>query len=90
METIQSALTRRLQDRSARIAIVGLGYVGLPLATVFAEAGFTVTGIDLDARKVSSLCRGESYVHDVPSEQVQRLVSSGKLSAAVSVTTRTQ
>jgi UDP-N-acetyl-D-glucosamine dehydrogenase len=81
METIQSALTARLQDRSARIAIVGLGYVGLPLATVFAEAGFTVTGIDLDTRKVNSLCRGESYVLDVPSEQVKRLVSSGKLSA---------
>ncbi len=81
MEPIQSALTHRLQDRSARIAIVGLGYVGLPLATVFAEAGFAVTGIDLDTRKVNSLCQGESYVLDVPSEQVKRLVASGKLTA---------
>jgi UDP-N-acetyl-D-glucosamine dehydrogenase len=81
METIQTSLTHRLQDHTARIAIVGLGYVGLPLATVFAEAGYAVTGIDLDTRKVSALCQGESYVLDVPSEQVKRLVASGRLTA---------
>jgi UDP-N-acetyl-D-glucosamine dehydrogenase len=81
MENIQSNLTRRLQDHTARVAIVGLGYVGLPLAMVFGEAGFEVVGVDLDARKVASLCRGESYVLDVPSEQVQRLAAAGRLSA---------
>jgi UDP-N-acetyl-D-glucosamine dehydrogenase len=81
METIQSNLTSRLQDHTAKVAIVGLGYVGLPLATVFAEAGFEVMGVDLDPRKVASLCRGESYVLDVPSEQVQRLVNAGRLTA---------
>lgn len=78
--TIES-LKGRFADRSAKVAIIGLGYVGLPLATVFAEAGFYVTGIDLDARKVTSLCQGESYVLDVPSEQVRRLVDSGRLVA---------
>jgi UDP-N-acetyl-D-glucosamine dehydrogenase len=81
MSSIQASLLDHLYDRTARVAILGLGYVGLPLATVFAEAGFTVTGIDPDARKVETLCRGESYIQDVPTEQVARLVNSGKLQA---------
>jgi UDP-N-acetyl-D-glucosamine dehydrogenase len=81
MESIQSALIHRLHDHTAQVAVVGLGYVGLPLAVVFAEAGFRVTGIDLDPRKVSALCRGESYILDVPSATVQRLVESGRLRA---------
>lgn len=72
----------RLHDRSAQVAILGMGYVGLPLAVVFAEAGFTVTGIDPDTRKVEALLRGESYIQDIPTEQVARLVASGKLKAS--------
>jgi len=56
----QSALIKRLQDHTARVAIIGIGYVGLPLATVFAEAGFQVTGIDPIEEKVASIQRGES------------------------------
>jgi UDP-N-acetyl-D-glucosamine dehydrogenase len=74
-------LTASFEDRSARIAILGLGYVGLPLAVVFAEAGFHVTGIDPVGSKVESINRGESYVLDVSSEQVTRLVNSGCLKA---------
>jgi UDP-N-acetyl-D-glucosamine dehydrogenase len=74
-------LTTSFEDRSARIAILGLGYVGLPLAVVFAEAGFHVTGIDPVESKVESINRGESYVLDVTSEQVARLVNSGCLKA---------
>jgi UDP-N-acetyl-D-glucosamine dehydrogenase len=74
-------LITQLNDRSARVGVLGLGYVGLPLAVVFAEAGFHVTGIDLDPRKVDHLCQGESYIQDVPSEQVARLVTSGRLIA---------
>jgi UDP-N-acetyl-D-glucosamine dehydrogenase len=81
MNTTRNLLLKRIEDHSARIAIIGLGYVGLPLATVFAEAGFHVTGIDLDARKVASLCQGESYVLDVTSAQVRRLVDAGSLVA---------
>jgi UDP-N-acetyl-D-glucosamine dehydrogenase len=61
--------------------VLGLGYVGLPLAVVFAKAGFTVTGIDPDQSKVDTICRGKSYILDVPAEQVARLVASGRLSA---------
>jgi UDP-N-acetyl-D-glucosamine dehydrogenase len=80
-ETIQQTLIRQLKERSAHIAILGLGYVGLPLAAIFAEAGFRVTGIDPDRQKVETIRRGESYIQDVPGEQVARLAASGKLTA---------
>lgn len=81
MNTVVKSLLDRLNRRETKIAILGLGYVGLPLATVFGEAGFEVIGIDPDARKVEALNRGESYVQDVPGEQVARLVESGRLKA---------
>ncbi len=74
-------LIEELKNRSARVAVLGLGYVGLPLAVVFAEAGFQVTGIDPDQRKVDTVRRGESHIQDVPNEQVARLVAAGKLQA---------
>jgi UDP-N-acetyl-D-glucosamine dehydrogenase len=80
-DAIQQKLLAQLRDRSARVAILGLGYVGLPLAVVFAEAGYTVIGIDPDQCKVDTVCRGESHIQDVPGEQVRRLVEAGRLSA---------
>jgi UDP-N-acetyl-D-glucosamine dehydrogenase len=74
-------LLEQLQSRSARVAILGLGYVGLPLAVVFADAGFDVTGIDPDQSKVDSIRNGVSHIQDVPTEQVARLVAAGKLHA---------
>jgi UDP-N-acetyl-D-glucosamine dehydrogenase len=79
--TNQEILLNKLRQREAQVAVLGLGYVGLPLATVFAEAGFAVTGIDPDPRKVDTIHRGESYIKDVRSEQVARLVAAGKLKA---------
>jgi UDP-N-acetyl-D-glucosamine dehydrogenase len=80
-ETIKQTLLNNLHDRTARVAILGLGYVGLPLAVVFAEAGFHVIGIDPDERKVTTINRGESHIQDIPTEQVARLVAQGKLQA---------
>ena len=77
----KQTLLNKLDERTARIAILGLGYVGLPLATVFAEAGFDVTGIDTDQNKVNSIIRGESHVQDVTDEQISRLIVAGKLTA---------
>ena len=74
-------LLERITDRTAKVGVVGLGYVGLPLAVEFANAGFRVTGIDLDARKVAQLNGGESYIQDVSTSAVAPLVKSGKLSA---------
>lgn len=74
-------LMKKLESRTAVVGIVGLGYVGLPLAAVFGEAGFTVVGIEPLAEKVAAINRGESYVLDVSSEQVARLVAQGRLRA---------
>jgi UDP-N-acetyl-D-glucosamine dehydrogenase len=77
----KKALMESLQSHKARVAVLGLGYVGLPLAVVFAEAGFEVIGIDPIGEKVDQLNQGKSYILDVPTEQVQRLVAAGKLRA---------
>jgi UDP-N-acetyl-D-glucosamine dehydrogenase len=72
-------LMQRFQDRSARVAVVGLGYVGLPLAVLLAEAGLDVVGIDSDPEKVLKLESGKSYVEDIQDEQVGAVIDSGKL-----------
>ena len=79
--SVKETLVEQLHDRSASIAILGLGYVGLPLAVVFAEAGFNVVGIDPDQDKVDTVQRGESHIQDIPHKQVRKLVASGKLGA---------
>ena len=61
------------------VGIVGLGYVGLPLATAFAEAGVSVVGVDTDPAKVTALNSGESYIEDVPSEVVHVGLLADKL-----------
>jgi UDP-N-acetyl-D-glucosamine dehydrogenase len=72
-------LIGKLKDKTAKIGILGMGYVGMPLAVVFAQAGFTVMGIDPDTRKVEQFERGLSYIQDVPSEAVAALHKAGKL-----------
>ena len=79
--TAKQILLEQLQNHTAKVAILGLGYVGLPLAVVFADAGFDVVGIDPDQRKVDSIRSGVSHIQDVPTEQVARLVAAGKLRA---------
>ncbi len=68
------ALQAKIDSGKARVGVIGLGYVGLPLAVEFAEAGFKVTGIDLDQVKVDGLSAGRSHVEDVPSSVVMELV----------------
>jgi UDP-N-acetyl-D-glucosamine dehydrogenase len=75
------SLEGKLKDRTARAGVVGLGYVGLPLAVELAKAGFHVTGLDLDTRKVDAIERGESYIADVPSSSVRALRDDGRLDA---------
>jgi UDP-N-acetyl-D-glucosamine dehydrogenase len=74
-------LLDRIQSRSARIGIIGQGYVGLPLALVFREAGFPVVGFDLDSKKVEALRRGESYIKHIGPERVAAAVASGQFLA---------
>jgi UDP-N-acetyl-D-glucosamine dehydrogenase len=73
-------LLEKFQNKTARVAVMGMGYVGLPFATVFAEAGFTVIGVDPVKEKMDRINQGESYIMDVPSEKVAALVKAGKLS----------
>jgi UDP-N-acetyl-D-glucosamine dehydrogenase len=75
------ALRERIDARTARIAVMGLGYVGLPLALALAEAGFAVTGVDPDVAKCDAVNRGESYVGDVPGACVAAQVAAGRLLA---------
>ena len=74
-----SSLLARIDGREATVAVVGMGYVGLPLAVVFAEAGLTVVGLDVSPARMDQINRGESYIEDVPSETVARLVAAGRL-----------
>ena len=77
----EDSLKRKIEDRQAHVGVVGLGYVGLPLAVEFAKAGFRVTGIDLSPGKVEKLNQGVSYIQDVPTDVVKPLVDSGRLRA---------
>jgi len=74
-------IENRIKDKSAEIGIVGLGYVGLPLALAFAEAGFNVTGIDSDKDRVTKITKGVSYLLDIPSARLKKAVAEGKLKA---------
>src|ERR1700722_3976613 len=76
-----SILAEKITSRRARVGIVGLGYVGLPLAVEFAKAGFEVIGIDLNESKVAKVNAGESYIADIPPDVFGPLVASGKISA---------
>ncbi len=74
-------LETKIRERSARVGVIGLGYVGLPLAVEFAKAGFVVTGIDVQENKIARVNAGDSYVQDVPSAELAPLVAGGRLRA---------
>jgi UDP-N-acetyl-D-glucosamine dehydrogenase len=76
-----AALKERITNKTARVGVLGLGYVGLPLAVEFANAGFEVTGIDVQHSKVDQFNRGRSYIKDVEDDVFKPLVESGKLRA---------
>src|SRR6185436_16157089 len=75
-------LLDRLNERRAVVGVIGLGYVGLPLAVEFARGGLRVIGFDLDRSRVDLINQGKSYIPDVPTEMVEALVARGKLAAA--------
>jgi len=80
-------LLERIDSREARIGVLGMGYVGLPLAITFAEARFPVTGIDVDSRRVEQLRRGQSPMRHVPAAAVQQLVEAHRLQPTTSFET---
>jgi len=78
---LAGTLIERLRTRQARVGVIGLGYVGLPLLVEFARAGHEAVGVDVDAAKVEALSRGASYIGDVPSDDVRMHVDAGRLRA---------
>jgi len=75
-------MMEKIVDHSARVAVIGLGYVGLPLAVGFARAGYPVLGLDVDPHKVAALAEGRSYIQDVASADLAAVVASGRLTTS--------
>ena len=78
-------LINKIENKTAQVGVIGLGYVGLPLAVGFANAGFSVTGIDIDKNRVDSINAGENYISDVNGSELSSLVKKGALNATVGI-----
>ena len=74
-------LVTKLNDRKARVGVIGLGYVGLPPAVAFGESGHDVLGFEVDDSKVAAIGRGESYIPDIEATAVAALVKAGRFNA---------
>src|SRR5438552_14968767 len=77
----RSVLEEKIASKTARVGVLGLGYVGLPLCVEFARAGFPVVGIDVVKEKVESLKAGRSYIEDIPSSALAPLLAEGRFIA---------
>ena len=75
--TLFSELKSKIAARQARVAVIGLGYVGLPLTLLYTEQKFPVTGFDIDERKVAALAKGESYIYRIPATEIQQARAQG-------------
>lgn len=81
-ETEHAVLARRIAERTAAVCVMGLGYVGLPTAVAYAEAGFAVVGVDIDERRRAGVAAGRSHVGDVSDDRLRRAVEDGRLTTA--------
>jgi len=78
------ALIDKIKNKKINIAVIGLGYVGLPLAVEFCKSGFKVIGIDIDQHKIATVAKGKSYVRDIPEKTISNLVKNGLFTASSS------
>src|SRR5215218_5559142 len=78
---VTAELTKAVRDRTALIGVIGLGYVGIPLALTAARAGFEVLGFDIDAARVEQINLGKSFIKHIPPETIAEVVNSDKFSA---------
>src|SRR6266540_2507770 len=83
--SLQMSLQTRIEEKTARVTIVGQGYVGLPLAVELVRAGFRVTGLESDGERAAALTRGESYIQDVTTEMLQQVIQAGRFVATSDV-----
>src|SRR5262245_16031130 len=77
----QTELLEKIHGRKAKVGVIGLGYVGLPLVLRFAEEHFAVIGFDVDSNKISKLNAGESYIHHIPAARLKGLLKEGQFEA---------
>jgi len=85
-DSLALEMLERIETRTAHVAVVGLGYVGLPLAETFAQGGYPVLGFDIDRRKVEQLQCGNSYIGHISSERVTELIGTGRFDATADPT----
>src|SRR5437588_4207742 len=78
---IKDEIIKLVKNKSARVGVIGLGYVGLPLATEFARGGFNAIGFEVNESKVAEIGAGRSYVGDIPAETIKEAVDAGRLKA---------
>src|ERR1044071_1905544 len=78
---VKSSITKLIEDKRARIGVIGLGYVGLPLVVEFAQHGFDAVGFEVDEGKAAQINGGHSYIGDVASSAVKEMVEAGRLRA---------
>ena len=81
LSTIYEDLLKKIRDKTCRVGIIGMGYVGLPTMVAVANAGFRVAGIDTDGERVHHLNHGESYINDVPDDTLKSLIDANLISA---------
>ena len=81
--TCHSVLIEKIENRSATVGIIGLGYVGLPLAIHFCKTGFKVIGFDLDEKKIDRLAEGKSYIRHVPAQPIAEMITTGRFEATL-------
>ncbi|MBM3297602.1 MAG: hypothetical protein FJY83_08385, partial [Candidatus Aminicenantes bacterium] len=81
MNTLAAKLEEKIRNKTARVGVIGLGYVGLPLVKAFLQAGFRVTGFDIDRRKIEMLMRGRSYIRHISASELKRFLSLRLFSA---------
>src|SRR5882724_2129896 len=85
MVSVEAGLIQKAQDKTAMFGVIGLGYVGLPLAVELAKAGYRVLGFDISQRAVDGICAGRSHIQDVPSDVLAPLVKSGRIGATTNM-----
>jgi len=76
-------LLEMIEQKTARIGIIGLGYVGLPLALHFGQKGFNVIGFDLDSRKIDKILHGESYIKHIPADQIKKMIDAKQFDVTI-------
>lgn len=80
-QSVKKELLRKIEQKEARVGIIGIGYIGLPLLNLFVENGFHAIGVDLDAQRVDALLAGHSYIRHIPDERITKSLATGRLQA---------